>query len=150
MKRSGLWYSLALAIALYSIILIIIISIIAFWRCFCIYLGLQMKNGCRMTFFPYLMSSVLLIVAIFSQTAMWVESDQEATCQCAAGISIGQFSCSWWLRRQWRLLRGVLFLLISRFGEWYLLYYYYIYMIFISKNNTYSQTKQRSPPRLLL
>ena len=94
MKRSGLWYSLALAIALkfyysnYYNFYYFILKV--FFR----YLGLQMKDGGRMTFFPYLMSSVLLIMAMYSQRARCVISDQEATCQCAAVIGIVQFTCS--------------------------------------------------------
>ena len=125
MKRSVYWYSHELASALRSIIqiiIIILISIIAFWRCFLRYLELQMKDGGWMTFFPDLMSSALLTVVIFSQTTTWEISDQEAICQFAAGIGIGQFWSFWWRRRQWRLNKGLLFSLKLLWNEiWILL-----------------------------
>ena len=52
-----------------------------------------MKDGGRMTFLPDLISSRLLAVVRSSQPTIRVISGQEATCQSAAVIGPGQFSC---------------------------------------------------------
>ena len=76
--RSGLLYSLA--------------DVIAFGKCWCKYLELTMKNGCRMTFLPDLISSGLMAVLTFSQPTVRMTSGQETTIQSAAVIGPGHFS----------------------------------------------------------
>ena len=55
--------------------------------------GLPMKDGDRMTFLPDMISSGLLAVVKSTQLTNQMISGQEATCQSAAWIGPGQFSC---------------------------------------------------------
>ena len=74
-KRSGLWYSLAMGMAFGG------------------YHGIPIKDGGRMTFLPDLMSSRFLTVVSSSQKSIHVISCQEATYRCATAIVPGQFTC---------------------------------------------------------
>ena len=57
MKRSSLWYFLAMAIA--------------FLKCWCTYLGLPMKDAGRITLLPDLISSGLLAVVTSSPILLY-------------------------------------------------------------------------------
>ena len=53
----------------------------------------SMKDGGRITFLPDLMSPGLLAPVKSTQVTIQIISGQHATCQSAAGIGPGQFSC---------------------------------------------------------
>ena len=72
-KRSGLWYSLAMGIAFGG------------------YHGIPLKDGGGMKFLPDLISSRFMTVLLSSQKSIRVISCQETTYRCAAAIVPGQF-----------------------------------------------------------